>query len=105
MGRITASHCKRLASLKAATSPTKALREVLGYNHVTLIPAMQESLQKKDEIEKGLLMYMEKNGHKGRQCSCNALKFNVHLTESRLERKWNDFVCTCTILQQYLVAF
>lgn len=28
-GRITASHCKRITSLKSTTSPTKALKEVL----------------------------------------------------------------------------
>ena len=33
-GRLTASKCKRIASLKATTSQTKALREILSYNQV-----------------------------------------------------------------------
>ena len=32
--RLTASKCKRITSLKATTSPTKALREILSYNQV-----------------------------------------------------------------------
>lgn len=62
-GRITASHCKRIASLKATTSPTKALREVLSYNQVPLTTAMKEGLEKEDEIEQALIKYMEQNGH------------------------------------------
>lgn len=59
---ITASHCKRIASLKSTTSPTKALKEVLSYNQVHFTAAMKEGLEKEDEIEQALIKYMEQNG-------------------------------------------
>ena len=62
-GRLTASKCKRIASLKATTSPTKALREILSYNQVPQTTAMQEGLEREDDIEKALLKHMEQNGH------------------------------------------
>lgn len=62
-GRLTASKCKRIASLKPTTSPTKALREILSYDQVPQTTAMQEGLEREDDIEKALLKHMEQNGH------------------------------------------
>ena len=41
-----------VTSLKATTSPTKALREILSYNQVPQTTAMQEGLEREDDIEK-----------------------------------------------------
>ena len=62
IGLSTASHCKRIASLKSTTSPTNALKEVLSYNQVPLTAAMKEGLEKKDDIEQALIKYMGRNG-------------------------------------------
>ena len=52
-----------VTSLKATTSPTKALREILSYNQVPQTTAIQEVLEREDDIEKALLKHMEQNGH------------------------------------------
>ena len=48
--RISASKCKRVASLKPSTSPTKTLKEVMGYSEIPQTTAMREGLEKEDEI-------------------------------------------------------
>ena len=40
-GRISASKCKRVASLKPTTSPSKALREVMGYSDIPQTTVMR----------------------------------------------------------------
>ena len=84
-GRITASHCKRIASLKLTTSPTKALKEVLSYNQVPLTAAMKEGLAKEDEIEQALIKYMKQNGHsdiKVEKCGFVISKTHGHISAS-----------------------
>ncbi|CAH3154834.1 unnamed protein product [Pocillopora meandrina] len=83
--RITASHCKRIASLKLTTSPTKALKEVLSYNQVPLTAAMKEGLAKEDEIEQALIKYMKQNGHsdiKVEKCGFVISKTHGHIGAS-----------------------
>ena len=48
--RITASKSYRCAALKPSTSPTKALREVLGYNDNYASEAMKAGISKEQEI-------------------------------------------------------
>lgn len=60
-GRITASHCKRVASFKATSSPTKALRDFLSYDQVPQTTAIHEGLEREDHIEKALLKHTEQN--------------------------------------------
>ena len=64
-GRISASKCKRVASLRNSTSPSKALREVMGYADVPQTTAMREGLEKEDEIAQIFILEMEKKGYQG----------------------------------------
>ena len=52
MGRISASKCKRVASLKPTTSPTKALKDIMSYSDIPQTTAMRESLKKKKKLHK-----------------------------------------------------
>ena len=61
-GRISASKCKRVASLKPTTSPSKALREVMGYSDIPQTTAMREGLEKEDEIAQVFISEMKKQG-------------------------------------------
>ena len=42
-GQISASKCKRVASLEPTTSPSKALREVMGYSDIPQTTAMRKA--------------------------------------------------------------
>ena len=64
-GRISASKCKRIASLKPTTSPTKALKEVMGYKRIPQTAAMREGLEKEEEIAQCFLSEMESQGNVG----------------------------------------
>lgn len=59
-GRITASKCKRVASLKPTTSPSKTLKELLMINKVPQTSAMRQGLE---AIADSL---MEKNEDRGK---------------------------------------
>ena len=61
-GRMSASKCKRVASLKPTTSPSKALREVMGYSDILKTTAMREGLGKGDEIAQVFISEMKKQG-------------------------------------------
>ena len=61
-GQISASNCKRVASLKPTTSPSKALREVMGYSDIPQTTAMREGLEKEDEIAQVFISEMKKQG-------------------------------------------
>ena len=64
-GRISASKCKRVASLKPSTSPTKALKEVMGYSEIPQTTAMREGLEKEDEIAQVFISEIAKKGCSG----------------------------------------
>jgi len=64
-GRITASKCKRVGSLKPTTSPSKALRELLLCDRVTQTSAMLQGLENEDEIVDTFLSKMEMEGKHG----------------------------------------
>ena len=49
-GRISASKCERVASLKPTTSLRKALKEIMGYSDIPQTTAMREGLEKEEEI-------------------------------------------------------
>ena len=49
-GRISASKCKRVASLKPTTSPIKALKELMGHSDIPQTTGMREGLEKEEEI-------------------------------------------------------
>ena len=56
--RITASKCKRVASLKPTTSPLKALKELLMVNKVPQTYAMPQGLKKEDAIADSFIYKM-----------------------------------------------
>ena len=64
-GRIPASKCKRVASPKPSTSPTKTLKEVMGYSETPQTTAMTEGLEKEDEIAQVFISEMAKKGCSG----------------------------------------
>ena len=51
-GRIIASHCKRIASLKSTTAPTKALKEALSFNQVPLSAVMKEGWKRRMKLNR-----------------------------------------------------
>ena len=61
-GFLHASKCKRVASLKPTTSPSKALKEVMGYSQIPQTTAMREGLEKEDEIAQVFISEMDKQG-------------------------------------------
>lgn len=62
-GRITASKCKRVASLKPTTSPSKTLKELLKINKVPQTSAMRQGLENEQAIADS---FMEKNEDRGK---------------------------------------
>ena len=64
-GQISASKCKRVPSLKPSTSPTKALKEVMGYSEIPQTTAMREGLEKEDEITQVFISEIAKKGCSG----------------------------------------
>jgi len=64
-GRISASKCKRVASLKPSISATKTRKEVVGYSETPQTTAMREGLEKEDEIAQGFISEMAKKGCSG----------------------------------------
>lgn len=64
-GRISASKCKRVASLKSSTSPTKALKDVMGYSDIPQTIAIREGLEKEEEVAQVFISEMTKKGCKG----------------------------------------
>ncbi|XP_028416033.1 uncharacterized protein LOC114539596 [Dendronephthya gigantea] len=64
MPRITASKCKR-AIQKVTTSPTKALRDILGYNKLIQTSYMQDG---KDSEHKIIEMYEQRNNVNVQPC-------------------------------------
>ena len=64
-GRISASKCKRVASLKPSTSPTKAFKEVMGYSEIPQTTAMREGLEKENEIAQVFISEMAKRSCSG----------------------------------------
>ena len=69
-GRISASKCKRVASLKPSTSPTKALKEVMAYSEIPQTTAMREYLEKEDEIAQVFISEIAKKGCSGVSLEC-----------------------------------
>ena len=64
-GRITASKCKRVASLKPTTSPSKTIKEVL-VNNTPQSTAMLQGLQNEDNIAEAFINKMDTvEGKKG----------------------------------------
>ena len=64
-GRITASKCKRVASLKPTTSPSKALKELLLCDRVPQTSAMLQGLESEDDTVDTFLSKMEMEGKHG----------------------------------------
>ena len=62
-GRITASKCKRVASLKPTTSPSKTLKELLMVNKVPQTYAMLQGLEEEDAITDSFIDKMEEEGN------------------------------------------
>lgn len=62
--RITASKCYRVASLKPTTSPTKALADVLQYNKQYQSFAMNQGLEKEEEIERLYVTSKHNSGYR-----------------------------------------
>ena len=62
-GRITASKCKRVASLKPTTSPSKTLKELLMVNKVPQTYAMLQGLEEEDAIADSFIDKMEEEGN------------------------------------------
>ena len=62
-GRITASKCKRAASLKPTTSPSKTLKELLMVNKVPQTYAMLQGLEEEDAIADSFIDKMEEEGN------------------------------------------
>ena len=62
-GRITASNCKRVASLKPTTSPSKTLKELLMVNKVPQTYAMLQGLGEEDAIADSFIDKMEEEGN------------------------------------------
>lgn len=58
-GRITASKCKRVASLKPTTSPSKTLKELLMINKVPQTSAMLQGLENEDAIADSFIEKMK----------------------------------------------
>lgn len=61
---ISVSKCKRVASLKPTTSPTKALKEVTG-SDIPQTTGMREGLQKEEEIAQVFISEISKKGFSG----------------------------------------
>ena len=64
-GRILASKCKRVASLKPSTYPTKTFKEAMGYSETPQTTAMREGLEKEDKIAQVFISEMGKKGCSG----------------------------------------
>ena len=61
--RITASKCKRVASMKQSTSPVAALQEILHYKQPFQTDFMKEGLDKEPDIINEYIAQMQKDGH------------------------------------------
>jgi len=64
-GRITASKCKRVASLKPITSLSKALKELLLCDRMPQTSAMLQGVESEDDIVDTFLSKMEMEGKHG----------------------------------------
>ena len=62
-GRITASKCKRVASLKPTTSPSKTLKELLMIDKVPQTSAMLQGLQNEQAIADSFIEKMKTEGN------------------------------------------
>ena len=63
-GRVTASKCKRVASLKPTTSPSKTMRELL-VNNTPQSTAMLQGLQNEDSIAEAFINKLGSEGNTG----------------------------------------
>ena len=63
-GRVTASKCKRVASLKPTTSPSKTMKELL-VNNSHQSTAMLQELQNEDSIAEAFINKLDSEGKKG----------------------------------------
>ena len=63
-GRVTASKCKRVASLKPTTSPSKTMKELL-VNNTPQSTAMLQGLQNEDSIAEAFISKLDIEGKKG----------------------------------------
>ena len=63
-GRITASKCKRVASLKPTTFPSKTMKELL-VNNTPQSTAMLQGLQNEDSIAEAFINKWDSEGKKG----------------------------------------
>ena len=63
-GRVTASKCKRVASLKPTTSPSKTMKELL-VNNTPQSTAMLQGLQNEDSIAEAFINKLDSEGKKG----------------------------------------
>ena len=63
-GRVTASKCKRVASLKPTTSPSKTMRELL-VNNTPQSTAMLQGLQNEDSIAEAFINKLGSEGKTG----------------------------------------
>ena len=66
--RITASKCKRVASLKPTISPSKTLKELLMVNKVPRMYAMLQGLEEEDAIADSFIDKMEEEGNHNASC-------------------------------------
>ena len=63
-GRVTASKCKRVASLKPTTSPSKTIKELLA-NNTPQSAAMLQGLQNEESIAEAFINKLDSEGKKG----------------------------------------
>ena len=72
-GRITASKCKRVASLKPTTSPSRTLKELLMVNEVPQTYAMLQGLEDEDAIADPFIDKIEEEGNPSTFIRCFSL--------------------------------
>ena len=63
--RITATKCYRVAVQRETTSPTKIIKDVLGYNKVFQSKSMEEDLKMEDQIISDYKLFKQKQGNEG----------------------------------------
>lgn len=63
--RITATKCYRVAVQRDTTSPTKIIKDVLGYNKAFQSKAMKEGILMEDKIINEYIVFKKKNGAQG----------------------------------------
>ena len=76
-GRITASKCKRVASLKPTTSPSKTMKELL-VNNTPQSTAMLQGLQNEDSIAEAFINKLNTEGKKVSITKCGFFISKTH---------------------------